>query len=428
MISGLLFFALVGACVAGMYDAGSGVVELTPANFERQVLNSDGVWIVEFYADWCGHCKSLAPEYKTAAKALKGVVNVGAVNADEHRSLGGEYQVKGFPTIKIFGANKKSPDDFVGERTSKGLIEAGLNAAKKLVESRAGGKSSGGGGGQRTKSGDPKDVVQLTDENFKSLVLESEDMWLVEFYAPWCGHCKNLEPHWESAATELKGKVKLGALDATVHTSTASKYSVQGYPTIKYFPAGRKDGKASEYDGGRTATDIIQWASDKAAANVPPPEVYQITSQKFLEDGCSEHQLCIISVLPHILDCQAQCRNDYLKVLKQLGEQFKRNMWGWLWVEAGSQQSLEDSLEIGGFGYPAMAAVNARKMRFALLRGSFSLDGIGSFLKELAYGKASTIPLKGSQLPAVQHSEPWDGLDGKLDVEEYSDEDFKDEL
>lgn len=49
---------------------------------------------------------------------------------------------------------------------------------------------------------------------------------MVEFFAPWCGHCKNLAPHWEQAATELKGKVKLGALDATVHTVTAGRYGV----------------------------------------------------------------------------------------------------------------------------------------------------------------------------------------------------------
>lgn len=51
------------------------------------------------------------------------------------------------------------------------------------------------------------DVITLTDSNFKELVLDSEDLWLVEFYAPWCGHCKSLEPHWAKAATELKGKV-----------------------------------------------------------------------------------------------------------------------------------------------------------------------------------------------------------------------------
>lgn len=51
-------------------------------------------------------------------------------------------------------------------------------------------------------------------------------MWLVEFYAPWCGHCQRLAPEWTAAATELKGKVKLGALDATAHTIMSNKYNV----------------------------------------------------------------------------------------------------------------------------------------------------------------------------------------------------------
>jgi len=69
-------------------------------------------------------------------------------------------------------------------------------------------------------------VVELTDSNFEELVYGSDDMWLVEFFAPWCGHCKSLAPHWATAATELKGKVKLGALDATVHTVMASRFQV----------------------------------------------------------------------------------------------------------------------------------------------------------------------------------------------------------
>ena len=69
-------------------------------------------------------------------------------------------------------------------------------------------------------------MIELTDSNFEELVYGSDDMWLVEFFAPWCGHCKSLAPHWAAAATELKGKVKLGALDATVNTVIASRFQV----------------------------------------------------------------------------------------------------------------------------------------------------------------------------------------------------------
>ncbi len=67
-----------------------------------------------------------------------------------------------------------------------------LNSPKKK-------KASGGSG----------PVVELNENNFKEMVLDSDEMWLVEFFAPWCGHCQKLAPEWESAAGQLSGSVNV---------------------------------------------------------------------------------------------------------------------------------------------------------------------------------------------------------------------------
>ncbi|XP_045446332.1 protein disulfide-isomerase A6 homolog [Melitaea cinxia] len=405
-----------------LYDSSSDVVELSPSNFERLVTNSDEVWIVEFFAPWCGHCKNLVPEYKKAARALKGIAKVGAVDADQYKDFSQKYGVTGFPTIKIFTGSKHTP--YQGQRTAEAFVDAAIKSAKEKAYDSLGKKSSG--------SSDKSDVITLTDSNFKELVLDSEDMWLVEFYAPWCGHCKNLEPHWAKAATELKGKVKVGALDATVHTAMASRYQVQGYPTIKLFNSGKKTSDSVEdYNGGRTSSDIVSWAMEKLAENVPAPEIIQVVNEETMK-ACSEKPLCVVSILPHILDCDAACRNGYISVLARLGDKYKAKMWGWVWAEAGAQTSLEEALELGGFGYPAMAVVNAKKLKFSTLRGSFSETGINEFLRDLSFGRGQTAPVKGAEMPKIITTEPWDGKDGELPPEEdidLSDVDLeKDEL
>lgn len=405
--------ATFAATATALYGPHTEVVDLSSANFRNRVVDSDEVWIVEFFAPWCGHCQSFAPEYIKAAAALKGVVKVGAVDADKDKSLAGQYGVRGFPTVKIFGVNKNSPTDFNGARTAEGVASAGLQELKKVVDQRLGKKTSSGG--SKGKS----DVVELDESNFEELVLDSEDLWLVEFFAPWCGHCKNLAPHWEKAATELKGKVKLGAVDATVHQGLASKYGIKGFPTIKFFPGGKKDSSsAEEYNGGRTADDIVHWALEKAADAAPPPELHQVTNTKVLQDACENNQLCVVSVLPHIYDCQSECRNGYLDVLRRLGDKFRRNRWGWVWAEALAQPKLEEALEIGGFGYPALAVLNSRKMKYSLLRGSYSYEGINEFLRELSFGRGSSVSVKGAKLPDVVDTEAWDGKDAKMEVPE----------
>ncbi|XP_075717221.1 protein disulfide-isomerase A6 isoform X2 [Rhinoderma darwinii] len=419
-----------------MYSAGDDVVTLTSSNFQKEVVQSDSLWLVEFYAPWCGHCQRLTPDWKKAATALKGIVKIGAIDCDQHKTLAGQYEIRGFPTIKVFGANKNKPEDYQGGRTSEAIVDGALNALKSLVKDRLSGRGGGHDSGKQKTYGGKKEVIELTDDNFDKQVLNGDDVWLVEFFAPWCGHCKNLEPEWAAAASEIaeqtKGKVKLGAVDATVHQGLSSRYGIRGFPTIKIFQKGEDP---VDYEGGRTKADIVARALDLFSQNAPPPEILEILNEDVVKKTCEEHQLCIVSVLPHILDTGAAGRNSYLNVMIKMAEKYKKKMWGWLWTEAGTQLDLETALGIGGFGYPAMAAVNARKMKFALLKGSFSEQGINEFLRELSFGRGSTSPVGGGDIPKINTVEAWDGKDGELPVEDDIDlsdvelDDFeKDEL
>jgi protein disulfide-isomerase-like protein len=101
---------VAGAMMLQAADA--KVEEITPKNFKTTVLDSQDAWMVLFYAPWCGHCKAIFPEWKKMAEAVHPSIKVAQVNADEHKELGGQYNVQGFPTIKVFLADKKKPQDY----------------------------------------------------------------------------------------------------------------------------------------------------------------------------------------------------------------------------------------------------------------------------------------------------------------------------
>jgi protein disulfide-isomerase A1 len=91
-------------------------------------------------------------------------------------------------------------------------------------------------------------VLVLGDDNFEDALKQHPTM-LVEFYAPWCGHCKTLAPEYALAAQALEKtdlSVKLAKVDATIHKKLAEKFDVKGFPSLIFF----KDGSTSEYNGG----------------------------------------------------------------------------------------------------------------------------------------------------------------------------------
>ncbi|KAK5650002.1 hypothetical protein RI129_001031 [Pyrocoelia pectoralis] len=425
----LVMHVLISSSCA-LYPHNSNVIELTGTNFDRLVVYSDDLWIAEFFVPWCGYCQRLVPDYQKAANALKGFVNVGALNVEKHRGVGTKYDIEGFPTIKLFGVNKKKPKTFNGQRTAQGLIDAGLTAIRRKIKANFGEKLNE----KSTELFSGKNVVKLTNKNFDKLVINSTSMWLVAFYVPWCSHCKNLSPEWIRAASTLKGQFKFGALDATVYTKKADQYKIRAYPTAKYFTAGNKtELYGKDYDGGRTSDDIVTWALEKIAENLPAPEIRQILNEVHFKESCEQNLLCVISVLPHILECQSDCRNEYLNVLKRVSEMHKKRMWGWVWSQAGDQRGLEEALGLVGFGYPTLVIINVKRMVYTLFKGSFDVNGIHNFLRDIIYGRERSSFLMTSE-PKIVPIEAWDGKDFEFPQEEYYlylldvDVDVKDEL
>eukprot|EP01083_Nonionella_stella_P134654 409632_1 len=126
-------------------------------------------------------------------------------------------------------------------------------------------------------------VVTLTDKNFDDTIRGSDLPVMVEFYAPWCGHCKHLEPEWKKAADNLKGMVVFAKVDATQEQSLGQRFQVKGYPTIKYFTAGKREGDlvslSSDYQGPRSSKALKAHAINMLSVG----DAYLVQSTTILE-------------------------------------------------------------------------------------------------------------------------------------------------
>ena len=109
------------------------------------------------------------------------------------------------------------------------------------------------------------DIFVVVGKTFQKEVIDNDKDVMLVFYAPWCGHCKQLLPKYEEAAKKLKAKnpkIVLAKMDAT--ENEVESVTITGFPTIKFYPGNKKGSKPIDFNGERTTEGIIKFIQTNA--------------------------------------------------------------------------------------------------------------------------------------------------------------------
>ncbi|TMW62114.1 hypothetical protein Poli38472_009607 [Pythium oligandrum] len=401
----------VSALVQAEYGPKDAVTVLTEQNFEKEVLNSPDFWIVEFYAPWCGHCQKLEPEYKAAAKKLKQQARLGAVDATVHQSLAQKYNIRGYPTIKEFGANKKKPRDYQGGRTRREIIDYVKNSeeAKKLGVSGA-------------------TVVSLEYNSVHTFLKQDEKTPSAVFFGSKKSGKKKASapPSWLSSLAQqfMKGKkkkkptVNIGFVPGT-EGKTAKHLGIQdedlptvvfvdasGSKLLKFSGSDLKEATAKQFiaDNVKATQGAVEsWSSvplfpaPEVAKKAPKVALNELSVESIGACVTKKGKMCVI--IPRASESGAGTEDDKIK---SLAKRYRRDPFKFLSTEQGSPLFGKLTSALGATGANVLVVKPGRKVKFAAHTGATDENALTSFVDKLVEGSAQfeAITLTKEELEA----------------------------
>ncbi|XP_063981872.1 dnaJ homolog subfamily C member 10-like [Diachasmimorpha longicaudata] len=215
------------------------VLKLTSTVFYETLgrKRSNTLWVVDYFAPWCGPCQQLAPEWTSVAKILHLLPNVkvASVDCEAYTELCRAQGVRSYPTIRLYPLGSEGLNQvamYNGNRDATSLV-------RWIVQFL----------GIKVKELGERDLERQVINNKK-------EVWVIDYYAPWCGHCQVLEPHFVIAAQMLEGRVRFGRVNCDEHLTTCRRAGVQAYPTVIIYQTDSRKLHAGQKVESTTAEEI----------------------------------------------------------------------------------------------------------------------------------------------------------------------------
>lgn len=231
------------------------VGELGPETYSKYM--AAGIPLAYIFAETAEEREQFAEEFRPIAEKHRGEINIVTLDAKAFGAHAGNLNLEPekFPAFAIQETDKNSKYPY--DQSKK--IDA--KEIGKFIKNVLDGKVDPSIKSEPIPEEQEGSVTVVVGKNYQEVVIDNDKDVLLEFYAPWCGHCKALAPKYEELAAlyadvaEFKDKVVVAKVDATANDVPDS---ITGFPTIKLFPAGKKD-EPVEYAGSRTVEDLVDF-------------------------------------------------------------------------------------------------------------------------------------------------------------------------
>ncbi|KAJ2906073.1 protein disulfide isomerase [Zalerion maritima] len=220
---------------------------------------SAGIPLAYIFAKTPEEREELGNLLKPIAEKHRGVINFATIDASSFGAHAGNLNLKTdkFPAFAIQDTSKNQKFPFDQDK------EITLDAITSFVDEFTSGDIEPSVKSEPIPETQDSPVTVVVAKSYEDIVLDDSKDVLIEFYAPWCGHCKALAPKYEElgglyAKSEFKDKITIAKVDATANDVPDE---IQGFPTIKLYPAGAK-GEPITYSGSRTIEDLMKFISE----------------------------------------------------------------------------------------------------------------------------------------------------------------------